>query len=212
MQREDSSAGRAKGRGERRWWFDYCWTPNEEVEEEEAGGGEQKLQWCRIIFISLPHMCSFQEKKEKHVLCELGMLMFRLRQQQVNRPQTTAAWSGPVCSCWQSSVRTTPPGEMQSAAHPPTRTDSDFTFTMNLWGAKKKKKTPSVLKYLFQTGRLFCSWTAVSRFHITTAKDPWKGFTKEGAAPHWALRGGENSCTSCVSWEAVHLFSAGFFF
>lgn len=136
------------------------------------------LPWHGVIFDG--HICAVS----KCAFCKLGMLMFRLRQQQVYRPQTTPVRSG-ACSQsvtgWQKSVRgaTAPPGKTQKTHLMGFR----FSFYCYHKVGKKQCWHPLSIKTLVSNYLLsewfFIESIAVRVFCITSARDPWKGFFKE---------------------------------
>lgn len=87
-------------------------------EENRLWKDERKVCFLRwgsgADSFSSGHICAVS----KCAFCKLGMLMFRLRQLQAYRPQTTPVWSGAWSQSvtgWQMTVRgaTVPPGKTQ---------------------------------------------------------------------------------------------------
>lgn len=114
------------------------------------------------------HICAVS----KCASCKRGMLMFKLLQQQVYRPQTTPVWSGARSQSvnWLAE---------EQLLH---------QVTKQIWRGSSSVFIAIMVLALKHIGVKLCmESTAVSVFCTPPARDPWKGSFKDRVTLHYTL-------------------------
>lgn len=125
-----------------------------------------KLRWHGLVPDG--HICAVS----KCAFCKRGMLMFKLLQQQVYRPQTTPVWSGARSQSvnWLAE---------EQLLH---------QVTKQIWRGSSSVFIAIMILALKHIGVKLCiESTAVSVFCIPSAREPWKGSFKERVTLHYTL-------------------------